>query len=49
MSSLQPLPIRQEFVLMQFRLGFDQPVLAARENATDQLKGVNAKMPTVSW
>ena len=39
---MHPLPIRDEFVLVQFRPGFDQPVLAARENATDQLNGVNA-------
>jgi hypothetical protein len=42
LPSLQPLPIRDEFVLVQFRPGFDQPVLAARKRATDQLDGVNA-------
>ena len=42
LPSLQPLPIRDEFVLVQFRPGFDQPLLAARERATDQLNGVNA-------
>jgi hypothetical protein len=42
LSSLQPLPIRREFVSVQFCPGYDQPVLAARESATDQLNGVNA-------
>jgi hypothetical protein len=42
LPSLQPLPIRPEFVLGQFCPGFDQPGLASWEGATDQLDGVNA-------
>jgi hypothetical protein len=41
LPGLQPLPIRQEFVVVSFRPGFDQPMLASREDATDQLKSVN--------
>jgi hypothetical protein len=39
---LQPLPIRQEFILVQFRPGFDESMLTSWEGTTDQLNGVNA-------
>ena len=39
---MEPLPIREEFILVQFRPGCNESVLASWEGATDQLKGVNA-------
>src|SRR5262245_65893484 len=37
LSRLQPLPIRYEFILVQFRPGFDESVLASWKGTTDQL------------
>src|SRR5262249_52395958 len=42
LSCLQPLPIRSEFILVQFRPGFDKSVLTSWEGTTDQLNSVNA-------
>jgi hypothetical protein len=39
---LQPLPIRYEFILVQFCPGFDESMLTPWERTTDQLNGVNA-------